>query len=55
MTDFPTDTPRTLSRRRVLEAVPATALAAGTYVYRVVARMASGALEVATGMMTILK
>ncbi len=30
MTDFLTDTPRTLSRRQVLEAVPATALAAGT-------------------------
>ena len=30
MTDFSPETPRTLSRRRVLEAVPATALAAGT-------------------------
>ena len=30
MTDFPPDTPRTFSRRQVLEAVPATALAAGT-------------------------
>ena len=30
MTDFLTDTPGTLSRRQVLEAVPATALAAGT-------------------------
>ncbi|HCD00083.1 MAG TPA: hypothetical protein DER64_06100, partial [Planctomycetaceae bacterium] len=30
MTDFPPDTPSTLSRRRVLKAVPATALAAGT-------------------------
>ena len=29
MTDFPPDTPRTFSRRQVLEAVPATALAAG--------------------------
>ena len=30
MTDFPPGTPSTLSRRRVLKAVPATALAAGT-------------------------
>ena len=30
MTDFPTVTPNMFTRRRVLEAVPATALATGT-------------------------